>query len=156
MTDAPSGLDQSMLTDDEREAVYLLGETLIPEGSSGPSADQAAVATRFIDEFFAVRPDLHAGFRALLAETDLDHPRQWCERLERERPEDFSRLTFVIAGAYLLSPKARSWLNYAGQVGEPQDGSPQPEYAPGGLLDPVRARGPIYRPTDWRPAGGAA
>ncbi|MDA3630784.1 hypothetical protein [Saccharopolyspora oryzae] len=153
-----SGLDQDVLTDDEREAVYVLGETLIPEGGSGPSADQAAVASRFIDQFLHLRPDLHADFRTLLAEADLDQPREWCERLERERPDAFSRLTFAIAGAYLLSPKARNWLEYEGQVGEHQDGSPQPEYAEGGLLDQVVARGPIYRPTSWEPnaEGGAA
>lgn len=152
----PSGLDQELLTNQEREAVYIIGDTLIPEGGSGPSADQAAVATQFIDRFLALRPDLHAGFRALLAEADLDNPRQWCERLERERPAVFSELTFVIAGSYLLSPKARSWLKYEGQVGEYQDGSPQAEYADGGLLDQVVARGPIYRPTAWKPTGADA
>ncbi|MFF5988538.1 hypothetical protein [Prauserella flavalba] len=160
MTTSPesSGLDQTVLTDEEREAVYLIGETLIPEGGSGPSADQAAVATQFIDRFFELRPDLHSGFRELLAEADLKRPREWCERLERQRPADFSTLTFVIAGAYLLSPKARGWLKYEGQVGEYQDGSPQPEYAEGGLLDPVIARGPIYRATTWTRdgTGGAA
>ena len=62
-------------------------------------------------------------------------------------PAAFDTLTFVIAGAYLLSPKARAWLKYEGQVGEAQDGSPQPEYAPGGLLDHVRERGPLHRAT---------
>lgn len=137
----------TVLTDAQREAVYVLADTLIPEHASAPSADQAGVAAEFIDEVLSLRDDLVPGFLAILDRATTAEPREFCEALRVDEPEAFSLLTFVIAGAYLLSPKARNWLHYKGQVGEPQDGSPQQEYGPGGLLDVVRARGPIYRPT---------
>lgn len=143
----------AVLTDAQREAVYVLADTLIPEHSNAPSADQAGVAAEFIDEVLGLRDDLVPGFLAILDRASLTEPREFCEALRVDEPDAFSLLTFVIAGAYLLSPKARDWLRYKGQIGEPQDGSPQQEYAPGGLLDVVRSRGPIYRPT---PAGGDA
>jgi hypothetical protein len=139
------------LTDDERQTVYLLGEALIPEHPRAPSADQAGLASVFIDEALKMRPDLVDEFRSMLASARGREPRAYCEALLADNPSAFQRLTFLLAGAYLLSPKARRWLEYSGQQGEYQDGSPQPEYGPGGLLDQVRRRGPRYRPTP--PAG---
>ncbi|MBC3194510.1 hypothetical protein H7X46_26015 [Pseudonocardia sp. C8] len=135
------------LTDEEREAVYLLGDTLIPQHERGPSADEAGLASTFIDKALELRPDLVDEFRARLADVRGRDVREYCDELQASDPAAFGRLTFVLAGAYLLSPKAKRWLHYEGQQGEFQDGSPQPEYAPGGLLDAVRRRGPIYRPT---------
>lgn len=135
------------LSDEERETVYLLGEALMPEYDRGPSADEAGLASTFIDQALALRPDLATDFRARLADARGADPRTFCEELRASDPAAFERLTFVLAGAFLLSPVARRWLGYEGQQGEPQDGSPQPEYGPHGLLDAVRARGPVYRPT---------
>lgn len=140
-------MNDELMTEQQREAVYVIAETLIPEHDSAPSADQAGLAAQFLDEFFALREDLLPGFLETIDRADLDDPRGFCDRLKAQEPGTFNALTFVIAGAYLLSPKARSWLRYEGQIGDPQDGSPQPEYEPGGILDLVRARGPIYRPT---------
>lgn len=135
------------LSDEERETAYLLGEALIPEHDRGPSADEAGMASTFLDQALALRPDLATDFRARLAEARGADPRAFCEKLRVSDPAAFERLTFVLTGAYLLSPVARRWLGYEGQQGEHQDGSPQPEYGPHGLLDAVRARGPIYRQT---------
>ncbi|MDQ4116148.1 MAG: hypothetical protein M3235_04220 [Actinomycetota bacterium] len=132
------------LTDQERETVFLLGEALIPEHGRGPSADQAGLASTFVDQALALRPDLAPDFRAQLAAARGAEPRAFCEMLRASDPAAFERLTFVLTGAYLLSPVARRWLGYEGQQGELQDGSVQPEYGPQGLLDAVRARGPIY------------
>lgn len=138
-----------MLTDTERETVYLLGEALIPQHQRGPSADEAGLASTFIDQALQMRPDLLEDFRNRLAEARSENqgPREYCEQLRARDPDAFNRLTFVLAGAYLLSPRAKSWLRYEGQHGDYQDGSAQPEYGESGLLDVVRARGPIYRPT---------
>jgi len=144
MTAAPQS---ELISDNQRETIYVLAECLIPEHSSAPSADQAGLAAKFIDEMLALRDDLLPQFLAIVERAPLDDPKAFCEQLRTTEPASFSLLTFVIAGAYLMSPKARSWLRYEGQVGEPQDGSAQDEYATGGILDQVRARGPIYRPT---------
>ena len=140
-------MNSMLMTDEQREAAFILGETLIPEHPEAPSADQAGLSARFIDEFFELRPDILPAFLDIIDRADLDAPRGFCDHLQATEPAAFNTLTFVIVGAYLLSPKARHWLKYEGQTGEPQDGSPQPEYEPGGLLDRVRRRGPIYRAT---------
>lgn len=136
-----------VLTDQQRETLYLLAETLIPEHRNAPSADQAGVSGLFIDEVLELRDDIADEFRELLNRAQDKNPRRFCEELEEQDPNAFSRLTFVIAGAYLMSPKSRTWLSYSGQVGEFQDGSDQAEYGNGNILDTVRARGPIFRPS---------
>ena len=146
-------MNPELMTDEQREAVFVLAETLIPEHPGAPSADQAGLSAQFLDEFFALREDLLPDFLDIVDRADLEDPRGFCDRLRTDEPAAFTTLTFVIAGAYLLSPKARGWLAYEGQVGEAQDGSPQPEYAPGGLLDPVRERGPIHRATPGATTG---
>lgn len=135
------------LNDDERETIFELAETLIPPGHSGPSADEAGVSAQFLDEVLALRKDLFGKFQAIVEEARGRDPRKFCESLQRDRPADFNTLTFIIAGAYFLSPKVRDWLEYKGQIGEFQPGEMQSEYLEGGLLDQVRARGPIFRPT---------
>ena len=140
-------MNDDLMTDEQREAVFVLAETLIPEHPGAPSADQAGLSAQFLDEFFELRDDLLPAFLDIVDRADLEDPRGFCDRLQTDEPAAFNTLTFVIAGAYLLSPKARAWLNYGGQVGEAQDSSSQPEYAPGGILDQVRERGPIYRAT---------
>lgn len=133
------------LTDEQRLVLYEVGEELIPESSSFPSADGAGVPGHFIDRVLALRPDLAGPLGEVLNRgMDLD-PRGFCEDLRREDPAAFELLTFVIAGSYFLNPKVRQAYGYAGQVGEPQEGEPQDEYAEGGLLANVVRRGPIYR-----------
>ncbi|MEU1983233.1 hypothetical protein [Nocardia sp. NPDC019395] len=135
------------LTDDEREAAYLLGEELIPPQGDDLSADQAGVSAEFLDRVLTLRPDLVSPFRELLQRSRDHDPRAFCDHLMAAEPARFQLLTFVLAGAYLMSPRVRTRLNYRGQIGEPQDGEPQPEYAESGLLRAVRQRGPSYRPT---------
>lgn len=137
---------ESTLADQERERFYELAEVLIPPGGSGPSADEAGVPTQFIDELLILRPDLVAPLSEILRLGASEDPRQFCAFLENEQPKQFERLTFAVAGAYFLNPRVRDWLKYEGQTGEFQDGTLLPEYAPGGMLDAVRKRGPIYRP----------
>jgi hypothetical protein len=136
---------EGTLTNEQRLVLYEVGEELIPEGSSFPSADGAGVPGHFIDRVLALRPDLVAPLgEALDRGIDLD-ARGFCEDLRREVPAAFELLTFAIAGSYFLNPKVRRAYGYAGQVGESQEGEPQAEYAEGGLLADVVRRGPIYR-----------
>lgn len=135
------------LTDEERETAYLLGEELIPPQPGELSADQAGVSAEFLDRVLELRPDLAHGFQNLLQRARDRDPRMFCEHLMAEEPAAFQLLTFVLAGAYLMSPRVRTRLNYRGQIGEPQLGEPQPEYAESGILAAVRDRGPSYRPT---------
>jgi hypothetical protein len=98
-------MSTGILTDEERETVYRLGEALMPEHERGPSADEAGLASTFIDKALDLRPDLVGEFRRRLAEARDQDARAYCESLRASDPAAFGRLTFVLAGAYLLSPR---------------------------------------------------
>ncbi|TQC48329.1 hypothetical protein EEB14_15830 [Rhodococcus sp. WS4] len=144
MTTTPQPVE---LTDDDREAAYLLGEELIPAQNGELSADEAGVSAQFLDQVLELRPDLAPGFQAVLRRSREHEARAFCEYLAEHEPVQFQLLTFILAGAYLMSPKVRARLKYRGQIGEPQAGEAQPEYSESGLLHKVRDRGPTYRPT---------
>lgn len=134
------------LTDNQRITLGELAEELIPPSPGFISADEAGVATIFIDRVLAARMDMSGAFIALLEEAEKD-PRGFIWRVQAQESKRFELLTFFIGGAYFMSPRVRAWLGYEGQVGEFQDGAPQPEYGPDGILAQVLDRGPIYRST---------
>lgn len=136
---------EQVMSDEQRMALYEIGEELIPEGEGVPSADGAGVPGHFIDRVLALRPDLRPPLLEILDRGAGHEPREFCEDLRRDDPSAFELLTFVIAGSYFLNPTVRRAYGYAGQVGEPQDGELQPEYAENGLLADVSRRGPIHR-----------
>lgn len=148
------GAESFSLDDEHRETIRALAESLIPKHSSGPSASEAGVPDEYIDEVLNLRPDRVEAFLEIVHAAGGADPRAFCRTLEAERPADFQLLTFIIAGAYFMSPRARAWLGYEGQLGESVDVSVQPEYEAGGLLDAVLARGAAYRTTGWVPGRG--
>jgi hypothetical protein len=137
----------SLLSDQQRQVLYEVGETLIPPAPGELSADQTGVPGALIDRVLALRPELTTPLGHTLESGHGLDPETFCRRLQRDSPEEFDLVTFVLVGAYFLNPRVRDSYGYHGHPGEPQDGSPQPEYAEGGLLDPVVAHGPIYRRT---------
>jgi hypothetical protein len=54
-----------------------------------------------------------------------------------------------VAGSYLMNPRVRRGLGLPGGAPRPKPALPDESdyYLSGGILDPVIARGPIYRPT---------
>lgn len=141
-------MTNEVINDEQRTVFYEVGETLIPPAEGELSADEAGVPGHFVDRVLALRPDLQTPLLTILDAGDGQDPREFCETLQRDEPERFEVLTFVVAASYFLNPRVRASYHYLGQVGESQDGSPQPEYADGGLLDAVTSRGPIYRTTE--------
>jgi hypothetical protein len=141
---------QSVPVDELDEMVQRLAafaDALIPGGAGLPSASQAGVHVGLIERTLAARPDLED---IVLGVIDSEgEPAAELERLRVADPALFDNFTFAISGAYFLSHDVRRLLGYPGPAPEPKPAAPDEaeRFLAGGLLDPVIARGPIYRPT---------
>ena len=133
------------LSDERRAQLGAIADQLIPAGSGMPSASEAGVAGRFLDEVLAARPDLAEPLGAALASVEALAPGAAIAKLRDS--DGWGVLTAVVPGAYFLNPETRAALGYPGLEPRPIDPDAPPDYADDGLLDSVIARGPVYRPT---------
>ncbi|MEV4135577.1 hypothetical protein AB0J72_25795 [Dactylosporangium sp. NPDC049742] len=110
-------------------------------------ASQAKVHEKWVDRALSARPDLFDGLVAAL--DGDDDPALAVDRLKKAQPELFDTLSFVVAGSYLMNPAVTKALGMPGNAPKPKPALPDEadHYLSGGALDPVIARGPIYRPT---------
>lgn len=132
----------------ERAVLAGLANVLIPAGEGFPSASAAGVAGEGLDQVLAVRPDLAAGLKKLLASATGRPAAEFVAELQTSDPASFGILAELVPGAYFLNPQVRARLGYHGQDAHPID--PRPDYLDDGLLQSVINRGPIYRPTPDR------
>lgn len=133
-----------------RAILAAAADVLIPSGDGMPSATQAGVAGRWLDEVLGLRPDFGAPLAAVLdgmkgAEVDAA-----VARLRTEDPAGFGILAEVVAGGYFLNPAVRAAIGYPGQQSVPIATEQPPDYEQDGLIASVMARGRIYRPTPGR------
>jgi hypothetical protein len=70
---------------------------------------------------------------------------KWVRGLYDEEPEVFACVSAVVGGAYLMVPEIQSYVGYPGQGRHPAPPTQIGEELSDGLLDPVIARGPIYK-----------
>ncbi len=125
---------RNTFSEQARARLAALADALIPAGDGMPSASEAGVAGEWLDAVLAVRPDLEAPLAAVT-------------RVDRERePEGFAALTAAVTAAYYMNPQVRERIGYAGQQAIPFDPDHE-DYLEDGLLDSVRSRPPVYRPT---------
>jgi hypothetical protein len=112
-----------------------------------PAASEVDVHGKWIDRALRARPDLEPELLAVLdGGRELD-PEARLARLRAGDPAAYETLVLLVTGAYYMHPRVRKLIGYPGQ-------KPNPLYADeaeydlrDGLLDPVLARGPIFRPT---------
>lgn len=128
-----------------------LADVLVPAAEGMPAASEAGVAGAGLDQVLAARPDLRATLEGLLAGAAGADPRAEVNRLAAEAPDAFATLALVVTGGYYLDPEVRRRIGYPGQVPNPAAPGEAEHDLRGGLLDPVLARGPLYRAT---PGGG--
>jgi hypothetical protein len=137
--------------DHRRRAVLAAAaDLLIPSGDGMPSASEAGVVGRWLDEVLQLRPDFGPPLAAVLDRLKGADPQAALARLRSEDPAGFGALAEVVAGAYFLNPKVRSAIGYPGQKAVPIAAEEPPDYEQDGLIASVIARGPIYRPTPGR------
>jgi hypothetical protein len=126
-----------------REQLRELADELIPAGSGMPSASQAGVADRYLDELLQARPDLAEPLEAALRQVEGLAPGAAIARLRDAHPEGWGVLTAIVPGAYFLNPEIRAAIGYPGLEARPIGDRNDYE----DLLDSVIARGAVYRPT---------
>lgn len=133
-----------MIGEARRARLGALADQLIPAGSGMPSASQAGVAGRYLDEVLVARPDLAAPLEAAL---DAVSGLPAADALAALRGDavGWGVLTAVVPAAYFMNPAIRAAIGYPGLEERPIDPSAPPDYAD--LLESVIARGPVHRPT---------
>jgi hypothetical protein len=136
-----------VLSDEQTASLRRLGDVLAPASETMPSFSEADKSGRFLLRAFEALP--HLAPMAIAAADALGQadPRGYLERLSVEQPEMFSALHSTVVGAYLINRRVWRRLGYPGRKPTPVLDDEADFYLEGGLLDPVIARGPIYRPT---------
>jgi hypothetical protein len=130
-----------------RETLKGLADVLLPAAERMPAASGAGVHDEWLDRVLAARPDLVPMLARVLTEAAGRQPDEEVRRLKREDRPGFLALASACAGGYYLNPDVRRRLGYPGQEPVlPEPGESEHELADG-ILQPVIARGSIYRPT---------
>ncbi|HWK29754.1 MAG TPA: hypothetical protein VNS09_24520 [Solirubrobacter sp.] len=133
-----------MISEERRARLGALADQLIPAGSGMPSASQAGVAGRYLDEVLAARPDLEPALDAALASVE-GLPAADALTALRADAGGWGVLTAVVPAAYFMNPAIRAAIGYPGLEARPIDPSAPPDYED--LLGSVVERGAVYRPT---------
>jgi hypothetical protein len=133
---------------DRRDRLRRFADVLIPAAHGMPAAGEVGVADGQLDKVLRARPDLVEPLvRALAIADPADHEGSLARLAEADRAAH-DALVLVVAGGYYIDPGVRSLLGYDGQ--QPVEVRPEiiPNYVEEGLIEPLLARGPIYRRVD--------
>ena len=123
-----------------------LAEVMLPAANGMPSAGDVAAIASHLDSVLVWREDLRAPLERAVAA--LDPADFTLERLAAYRLADeqaYVALTSVVAACYYLCPVVRRLIGYPGQVAKSYDPFGYTAWVAEGLLDPVLARGAIFR-----------
>jgi hypothetical protein len=143
----------SPLDEAQRELFGAIADLLIPSGDGMPSATEAGVPMKWLDEVLRARPDFGPPLVTVLDGARGTEPADAVAHLRASDPAGFGVLAEVVAGAYFLNPQVRKAIGYNGQQQVPIVAESPPDYEQDGLLASVVSRGPIYRPTPGRRKG---
>jgi hypothetical protein len=133
-----------MLTDDQRDIYARMADILIPSAEGMPSATEAEIPSKWIDDALRYRPDLEQSFIRAISYGAKYEAKQAVEVLNKEDVEAFDTLGVLTSGAYFLNPIVKKLIGYPGQVPSPANDDVD-KYIE--MLTRVVERGPIYRPT---------
>jgi hypothetical protein len=139
-----------MISNEQRAILAALADVLIPAGEGMPSASQAGVTGRWLDEVLEILPETEGPLQVLLTSVSSGNAEREVARIQKEDPFGFELLSSTVAGAYFLNPEIRQAIGYPGQQAVPIVPETPPDYEQDGLLASVIGRGPIYRPTPGR------
>lgn len=128
----------------QRAAFSVAAAHLIPAAHGMPSAG-VVIDDERLRFVLATRPDLIDSLKvALYAELASD-PEAGLRQLEREAPQDYTTLTFVVVAGYYTDASVRQLIGYPGQQRIVPDPSVREAYLDEGLIDAVIARGPVWK-----------
>jgi hypothetical protein len=134
-----------MIDASHRDRLRAFADVLIPAAHDMPSASEVGVADGQLDRVLAVRPDLTEPLLRAIAQVDPGDHEGSLEHLVRDDAEAHDALLLAIVGGYYTDADVRRRLGYDGQV--PTEVRPEiiPNYVEEGLIEPLLARGPVYR-----------
>jgi hypothetical protein len=111
--------NDTSLSGADREIYGRLADELIPTAPDMPSASQAEVPSRWIDEALRVRPDLMDDLRVAIEVGSGTTAAEAVALLHAKHPAVFDSIGTLTAGAYFLNPEVRRLIGYPGQVPVP-------------------------------------
>lgn len=128
-----------------RDGLRAFADVLIPAAHDMPAASEVGVADRQLDVVLRARPDLVEPLARAVAQVDPADYEGSLARLLAEDPAAHDALLLAVVGGYYIDRDVRRRLGYDGQV--PVEVRPEiiPNYVEEGLVEPLLARGPIYR-----------
>jgi hypothetical protein len=124
-----------------RERLAELADQLIPAEGGMPSASEAGAVGEWLDVVLAARPEFAGPLEALSTSAEP------IATLPERQPAEWGVLTAAVVAAYYMNPDVCARVGYAGQRAIPLDPDAPPDYLQDGLLESVKGRGPVYRPT---------
>ncbi|MFO1377939.1 MAG: hypothetical protein U1F14_13160 [Steroidobacteraceae bacterium] len=139
------------LDETQRTRLAALADTLMPAGEGLPVPSEIGVHQDWIDRALEAVPMMERIVRAVL--DTPGEPARVLDELRQQEPGSFDAFAFLVSGAYFMHPRVRQALGYQGPAVEanpPLDGEAE-FYLGDGLLDPVLARGRIYRTVPGEP-----
>jgi hypothetical protein len=128
-----------------RDMLRAFADVLIPAAHDMPAASEVGVADRQLDVVLRARPDLAGPLARAVERVDpADYEGSLARLLDEDRVAH-EALLLAIVGGYYIDRDVRRRLGYDGQV--PVEVRPEiiPNYVEEGLVEPLLARGPIYR-----------
>jgi hypothetical protein len=131
----------------DRARLAELADVLIPGEAGIPAASEAGAVGEWLDAVLAARPDLGTPLAGLAGSTAGMSAAEAIAALPERDPAGWSALTSAVVAAYFMNPEVCERIGYAGQQAIPLDPDAPPDYLEDGLLDSVKARPPVYRPT---------
>ena len=135
-----------MLNDTERRALCAIADVLIPAYGKMPSFSQPGGHERHVDRILELRPELLGDLKAALALVDMEaNGADAAQALNEGHPDAIGLIGLVASSAYYLDAGVRELMGYPGQVQRPPTDDEDYDYED--LLQPVRDRGAIFRPT---------
>lgn len=142
----PTAAPDPLLAFDEAQLAAFAGVAghLIPAAHDMPSAGEVVgeARLRFVLES---RPDLIEPLGAALRPALGDDPATRLATLERDEPDLHGALVSTVVFGYYTDKGVRDRLGYAGQEAITLYSWKVPDFVEEGLIDPVLARGPVWR-----------
>lgn len=139
------------MTSEQRAVLAALADALLPAADGMPAASEVDVPGKWMDRALRARPDLEPELLRVLDGGSQPDPENRLAQLRGDDPAALETLVLLVTGAYYMHPRVRKLIGYPGQKATPEYPDEAEYYLSDGLLDPVLARGPIYRPTPVSP-----
>ena len=132
------------LSADQRMHLAEFAKVMIPGGADMPSAEDLTLWEGPVDEVLAIDPSRREHLTRFLALPGEVTSLADVEALAQSDRDGFEALGVVLTNAYFMHPKTCAAIGYPGQEARDSSGGLTPDDE--ALLEPVIARGPIYRP----------